>query len=101
MIGPEERRCYYWLGQHWLSGRGCIVDAGAFLGAWTRCFAAGAAAGGLRSFGDDQLVHAYDYFMVVDDYVGAAIARDFRPIKRGESYLDIFAAQTGAYADMI
>jgi hypothetical protein len=47
------------------------------------------------------LVHAYDYFKVVDAYVGAAIAAHFRPIKTGESYLDIFSAQTSAYADMI
>ncbi len=101
MIGPEERRCYYWLGKSWLSGRGCIVDAGAFLGASTLCFAAGAAAGGRRDFNGDPLVHAYDYFKVVDKYVGEAISREFRPIAPGESYLDIFATQTGSYADMI
>lgn len=101
MIGPEERHCYYWLGKNWLSGQGCIVDAGAFLGASTLCFAAGAAAGGRRDFNGDLLIHAYDYFKVVDEYVGEAIARDFRPIKDGESYLDIFAAQTGSYMDMI
>ena len=101
MIGPEERRCYYWLGKHWLSGRGCIVDAGAFLGASTLCFAAGAAASGRRHFNGDPLVHAYDYFKVVDAYVGDAISRDFRPIGLGESYLEIFATQTASYADMI
>ncbi len=101
MIGKEERRCYYWLGRHWLSGLGCIVDAGAFVGASTLCFAAGAAAAGRRDFNGDPLVHAYDYFKVVDDYVGEAISKDFRPIGPGESYLDIFATQTAAYADMI
>ena len=101
MVGPEERRCYFWLGRNWLSGLGCIVDAGAFLGASTLCFAAGAAAAGRRHFNGDQLVHAYDYFKVVDDYVGDAIAQDFRPITRGERYLDIFTAQTSAYADII
>lgn len=101
MVGPEERRCYYWLGQNWLSGRGCIVDAGAFLGASTFCFAAGAAAGGRRDFNGKTLLHAYDYFKVVDQYVGEAISRDFRPITEGESYLDIFAMQTAPYADMI
>src|SRR5689334_15827426 len=101
MIGPEERRCYYWLGKNWLSGQGCIVDAGAFLGASTFCFAAGAAAGGRRDFHGNALVHAYDYFKVVDNYVGEAISRDFRRVDMGDSYLDIFATQTGAYIDAI
>jgi hypothetical protein len=101
MIGPEERRCYYWLGKNWLSGQGCIVDAGAFLGASTFCFAAGAAAGGRRDFHGGTLVHAYDYFKVVDRYVGDRIARDFRPIAIGESYLDIFESQTAKYHDII
>jgi len=101
MVGPEERRCYYWLAKHWLSGQGCIVDAGAFVGASTLCFAAGAASGGRRDFNGEPLVHAYDYFEVVDEYVGETISRDFRPIKPGESYLDIFAAQVGFYIDMI
>jgi hypothetical protein len=101
MIGPEERRCYFWLGKNWLSGRGCIVDAGAFVGASTLCFAAGAAARGRRDFSGRTLVHAYDYFKVVDEYVGEAITRDFHPIAMGESYLDIFEVQTKSCADMI
>jgi len=101
MVGPEERRCYFWLGKNWLSGKGSIVDAGAFLGSSTYCFAAGAAAGGRREFEGKTLIHAYDYFKVVDKYVGEAITRDFRPIAEGESYLDIFATQTAPFADMI
>lgn len=101
MVGPEERRCYYWLAKNWLSGQGCIVDAGAFVGASTYCFAAGAADAGRRAYNDDVLIHAYDYFQVVDEYVGEAISRDFRKIKAGESYLDVFATQTGQYMDAI
>lgn len=101
MVGPEERRCYYWLARNWLSGSGCVVDAGAFLGASTSCFAAGAADTPRRTFDGGPLIHAYDYFEVVDEYVGEAISRDFRRIEPGESYLDIFESQTAAYADMI
>ena len=103
MIGPEERRAYYWLGRNRLSGAGCIVDAGAFVGASTFCFAAGAADGGRRDFRGGPLVHAYDYFKVVDEYVGNAIARDFRPIAAGEEitfdygdeYFDLFFKDGG------
>jgi hypothetical protein len=101
MVGPEERRCYYWLAKNWLSGRGHIVDAGAFLGSSTYCFANGAAAGGRREYGGEPLIHAFDYFKVVDQYVGESITRDFRPIADGESYLDIFEGQTADYRDMI
>jgi hypothetical protein len=101
MIGPEERRCYYWLAQHWLKGDGCIVDAGAFVGASTHCFAAGAASAGRRGFQGRPLIHAYDYFEVVDTYVGSAITEQFRPIEVGESYLDIFREQIIEYDDMI
>ena len=94
MVGPEERACYYWLGRNWLSGKGCIVDAGCFVGASTFCFAAGDADGGQRSFDGGKLVHAFDYFKVVDKYVGEAISRDFRPIAEGQSYLDVSQSQT-------
>ena len=101
MVGPEERACYYWLGRNWLTGAGCIVDAGCFVGSSTFAFAAGAADAGRRTYDGRKLIHAYDYFKVVDRYVGEAISRDFRPISEGESYLDIFQAQTAPYADMI
>ena len=101
MVSVAERACYYWLGRHWLSGKGCIVDAGAFLGASTLSFAAGAADGGHPSFRGRPIVQAYDYFKVVDPYVGEAISRDFRPIGAGDSYLDIFHAQTAACSEQI
>ena len=101
MVGSEERRCYYWLAKNWLKGRGHIVDAGAFLGSSTFCFASGAATAGHRQFRGEPIIQAFDYFKVVDQYVGESIRRDFRPIAEGESYLDIFEAQTSKYRDMI
>src|ERR1700704_5140207 len=41
MIGPEERRALYWLGKNWFTGRGEIVDAGAYIGASAFSIAAG------------------------------------------------------------
>jgi len=101
MIGPEERRCFYWLARNCLSGKGAIVDAGAFVGASTLCFAAGAAAAGHTQLNGGPILHAYDYFAAIDAYVAEAITKNVRPIARGESYLDIFQAQTSAYAAMI
>lgn len=101
MIGPEERRAFYWLARNCLSGSGCVVDAGAFLGASTYCFAAGAHDAGAKNYRDATLVQAYDYFEVIDEYVGAAIEQDFRPISAGDSYLDIFEQQVSRYRHLI
>lgn len=101
MLGDEERRAFYWLARNYASGSGFIVDAGTFLGASTFCFAAGAAAAGHYTFDGRPIVQAYDYFAAMDQYVANAIARDFRPIKEGESYIDIFQYQTGKYASLI
>jgi len=101
MIGPEERRCYYWLAMHGLSGAGCVVDAGSFLGASTFCFAAGAAAGGHTSFRGGPIVHAFDHFKAYDDYVAEAIRQHVRPIEKGEPYLDIFKTATVKYRPLI
>lgn len=101
MVGPQERACYYWLARHHATGRGVIVDAGSFLGASTFAFAAGAADAGRQDWNGRPVVHAFDYFQVIDTYVGEAISRAKRPIAKGESYLDIFQAQTAAYAGLI
>ncbi|MBV9692299.1 MAG: hypothetical protein JO261_01235 [Alphaproteobacteria bacterium] len=100
MIGPEERRCFYWLARQ-NGGAGCIVDAGSFLGASTVCFAAGADAAGRRAFGGKPIIHAYDYFKAYDDYVAEAIRKNVRPIEKGQSYLDIFMTHTAKYRAMI
>jgi hypothetical protein len=101
MIGAEERRCYYWLARHGLSGAGCVVDAGCFLGASTFCFAAGATAGGHKSFRGGPIIHAFDHFKAYDDYVAAAIRSHIRPIEKGEPYLDIFKTATVKYRPLI
>ena len=101
MIGPEERRCYWWLARNWLDERGCIVDAGAFVGASSVAFADGAAAAGRRAFQGRPILHAFDYFSVVDAYVEQTIAASFRRVPMGDSYLPIYERQTAAYRDMI
>jgi hypothetical protein len=96
MIGPEERRMLYFVAAHGPQ-EGYIVDAGSFLGASTFSLAAGAAAAGRAP----KVVVAYDYFRAFDEYVMTWISKRVRPLARRESYLDIFLAQTAAYAEMI
>jgi hypothetical protein len=97
MLGPEERSCFNWIAKDRFSGEGVIVDAGAFLGASAFSFASGLSG---RSFAKKP-IHSYDYFAAVDDYVIDDISRNVRPIKYGESYLDIFLASVAPYQDLI
>lgn len=100
MLGPEERRCLYYLTASHYSGAGRIVDAGAFLGASAFALAAGLAAS-KHSHGKHARVVSYDYFCAVDDYVAAFVLQHFRPIHPGESFLDIFEYQTALWRDYI
>jgi hypothetical protein len=100
MLGPEERQMLYWLTNEGFSGRGQVVDAGAFIGASAFALAAGLRH---RSYHLERTtrVHSYDFFSVVDEYVGHAISRDIRPIGLGEGYLDIFLDQTRPFSNLI
>lgn len=100
MIGPEERRALWWLARE-LLGDGAIVDAGCFVGASTFCLAAGAAASPRAALRRGPIVHAFDHFAAIDEYVVQAIAQHFRPTKAGDSYLDIFEQQLSPHQGIV
>jgi hypothetical protein len=100
MLGDEERRALWWLGRHHATGEGAVVDAGAFLGASAFCLASGAAADPVPAK-RRRLIHSYDYFSAIDDYVAQFITEKFRPTSAGDSYLDIFEWQTGRYKEYV
>lgn len=101
MIGPEERRALYWLAKNWLTGRGAIVDAGAYIGASAFSLAAGLSANP-NIAGSRPVIHSFDYFRVVDDYVARDLPEDAgRIVKPGDDYLDVFLRQTRAYRCLI
>jgi hypothetical protein len=64
MLGPEERRCLFWIARDHFINRGAIVDAGAFVGASAYCFA---------SF---------------EDYVVKSLSADFRTKRQLKSVFD-------------
>ena len=100
MLGEEERRCLFHLAKEHYSGRGEVVDAGAFIGASASSLAAGMAASG-RVEGSGKHLFSYDYFAAIDEYVADFISESVRPIERGESYLDVFEGQTAPWSDLI
>jgi len=100
MIGPEERRALYWLGQSYYRGQGVIVDAGAFVGSSAFCLAAGVAHNTTGTI-NRPCVFSFDYFKAVDDYVAKQISSDFHPIGTGDDYFDIFMDQIRKYTEFI
>lgn len=101
MIGPEERRALYWLAKNWFTGKGAIVDAGAYIGASAFSLAAGLSANP-NVAGSQSVIHSFDYFRALDDYVIRSLQQDTgRIFEPGAEYLDEFLRQTGAYRRFI
>ena len=96
MLGATERKLLYWLAnQHPLTDDECIVDAGAFLGGSSLCLAKGLSLS--YAARKDYRIHAYDVFLVPNDaYVLNIIRR-----QPGESYLDLYLANTRAHQPLI
>jgi predicted O-methyltransferase YrrM len=99
MLGEEERRLLYWLARYNFTGDGSIIDAGAFIGASAFCLAAGAA--GNPNISAKPVIHSYDLFVALDQYVADSISRDIRPLALGQPYIDIFNAQNAEHLDSI
>ena len=100
MIGDEERRALYWISRHWFAGRGEIVDAGAYIGASAFAIAAGASANPVVKR-RRPIIHSYDYFQAVDDYVIRSLRESGHAVEPGGDYLDVFRGQTRRYRDLI
>jgi tetratricopeptide (TPR) repeat protein len=101
MIGPEERRALYWLAKNWITGRGAIVDAGAYIGASAFSLAAGLSANP-NIASSQPVIHSFDYFRAIDDYVIRNLQQDAgRMVEPGDDYLDVFLRQTRTYRRFI
>jgi hypothetical protein len=96
MLWPDERRFLYWIGRDVWTGRGEIVDLGAFLGGSAACLAAGVRDGQVAA--KAGRVHSYD------DFRFASFHRPFLPDfegKDGDSTLPAFHATTAPYAGIV
>jgi organic radical activating enzyme len=101
MIGPEERRALYWLAKNWITGRGAIIDAGAYIGASAFSLAAGLSANP-NIAGSRPVIHSFDYFRAIDDYVIRRLQQDAgRIVEPGDDYLDVFLRETHTYRRLI
>lgn len=62
MLSRQERKLYLWLGQHWATGTGAIVDLGCFVGGSTAYLAQGAARARHAA-----PIHAFDRFRASEE----------------------------------
>jgi hypothetical protein len=111
MIVPEEQILLYLLARDVYTGKGKIIDAGAFCGASAYSFAAGLE----DSNKTGRCIHSYDLFVVDDSYTKSYIQNNFfyftdlsgdrrflkAEIATGDSFVDIFKFQTQRYSSFI
>jgi hypothetical protein len=100
MLRDGERRLLYSLAKHDFSGKGSIVDAGAYTGASACCFGAGLA-DRARALRPRVYIHSYDLFRADEPYVLDALNKDFGPTAIGSSFMEHFFNQTERYKALI
>jgi hypothetical protein len=100
MLAPYEAGMLRWLAAHAYTGRGDIADLGCFLGGSTCCFG-----DGLRANPNTQprrSIHSYDMLVTPNDPFDSYANSLIGPAKKaGDSFRDLFDANTAAYADLI
>ena len=114
MLTPEEMKLLYYIGKNDYTGRGEIIDAGAFCGGSAYALAAGLNDNPVVSSTKGR-VHSFDLFRADESYTVAYIQNLFysrfdedgrlvsrtREVEVNESFLDIYLFQTQRYAESI
>jgi hypothetical protein len=89
MLLPEERKLLYYLASEYCEDRGCIVDAGCFLGGSTTALALGVRTR-QRKIGlpTQTRVHSYDLFEAEEWTIGRQLPSSFAPRQSFRSLFD-------------
>lgn len=99
MLAREERRLLYYLTSDYADGRGCIVDAGCFLGGSTTALAIGVLAQQRRTGRPFQTkIHSYDLFEAEEWTIGKFLPSDFSP---KQSFRLLFDENIRDVADLV
>ena len=99
MLLAEERQLLYYLANQYAQDRGCIVDAGCFLGGSTTALALGVADRQKRSgLPLRTKIHSYDLFEAEEWTIGNLLPASFRP---KESFRQQFDANIRDVASLI
>ena len=97
MISTSERKMLTWLVANLYSGKGEIVDLGAFIGASAVCLAAGLSAS--RAADKRKRIHSFDRF--TGDYPVEWIRQNTNFTTDGASYLNVYRKQMQSFAECI
>lgn len=99
LLGLEERKLLYELARDVYTGRGAIVELGAFCGASTCCLAAGLRDNPRRA---GQQIHSYDQFTADEPYLVDFVRAKFgQTIELGQSFYPIFRRATQQFARLV
>jgi hypothetical protein len=95
MLTLEEMQLLYWLARDWYTGRGTLVDCGAWLGGSTSALCAGLA-DNPRVARKDGAVHAFDRFLY-EPYFADWFGQLGEELADGDCFLHIFRRLTAPY----
>src|SRR5262249_7993152 len=99
MLLEDERKLLFYLASEYCRGRGCIVDAGCFLGGSTTALALGLRARQPTSdSGPPATIHSYDLFPGEAWTIGMFLPSNFLP---GQSFQDLFRENIRDVADLV
>jgi len=99
MLLAEERKLLYYLASEYCGDRGCIIDAGCFLGGSTTALALGVRARRQRTGCQIQTkIHSYDLFQAEEWTIGNFLPLSFIP---GQSFQDLFNDNIREVADLV
>ena len=99
MLLEDERKLLYYLASDYCRGRGCIVDAGCFLGGSTTALALGVRARQRKTGGrTPSKIHSYDLFEAKAWTIGYLLRPNCLP---GQSFQDLFRDNIRDVADLV
>ena len=101
MISPEEKAFLFGLARNHYTGVGSIVDAGIFLGASTKCFAAGLNENDSRSHIREKSIQSYEYGIATDLMIDIFARREIGAgLRSGDSFEHLLRTSLGDDVDM-
>ncbi|MEP1447179.1 MAG: class I SAM-dependent methyltransferase [Paraglaciecola sp.] len=98
MISNAERSLLFNLAKHYFQNQGTIIDAGAFLGASTVCFAQGLKEANITNI-KHKAIWSFEKGIVRNNFQRFVEAFDLQPHFIGDSFTETFLALTANYVD--
>ncbi len=101
MLLPVERKFLWYVARNYWRGEGALIDAGAFCGASSICFAEGIQ-GNPSVYPRHKPIVSYDNFIASEPYIYRSIYEMFGScVPQGGSFMDIYISQIKPFESLI